>query len=421
MSFQRILKLLVPLTLVSAMLLAACGGGGGNGSGSGSGSGAIDFSGTITIWHGWQGSYLDAKKTIFQAYMQMHPKVTINLVHQDMVADKAITAVKNGTGPDIVAWVDDTLGKLVLGHVVVPVDQYISSSFVNSTYNPPAAEGVTFNGHVYGVPESVEAVTIMYNKKLVTADQLPKNTDDMLTFEQNYAKAHAGQYGIVWPATTTYDDAGFFYGYGAQFVTPDGQAHLNSPQAIAAEQYIAQFRPYLPKQPTYDATSSLFTEGKAAAIINGPWAYADYATKAGIDVGFARLPIITATNTPAKPFVGVKSLWITKNAQNPALAADLLKFYTNASNQIAMSKADGEVPANLAADNDTSVTSNPAISGFADQAKVGVALPNTPFMSGVWTPMDNALAAIWSGSTAVDVALNEAQTAAQKNISQITG
>ncbi|TMD43001.1 MAG: extracellular solute-binding protein, partial [Chloroflexi bacterium] len=253
MSFQRILKLLVPLTLVSAMLLAACGGGGGNGSGSGSGSGAIDFSGTITIWHGWQGSYLDAKKTIFQAYMQMHPKVTINLVHQDMVADKAITAVKNGTGPDIVAWVDDTLGKLVLGHVVVPVDQYISSSFVNSTYNPPAAEGVTFNGHVYGVPESVEAVTIMYNKKLVTADQLPKNTDDMLTFEQNYAKAHAGQYGIVWPATTTYDDAGFFYGYGAQFVTPDGQAHLNSPQAIAAEQYIAQFRPYLPKQPTYDA------------------------------------------------------------------------------------------------------------------------------------------------------------------------
>ena len=119
--------------------------------------------------------------------------------------------------------------------------------------------------------------------------------------------------------------------------------------------------------------------------------------------------------------MGVKSLWITKNAQNPALAADLLKFYTNASNQIAMSKADGEVPANLAADNDTSVTSNPAISGFADQAKVGVALPNTPFMSGVWTPMDNALAAIWSGSTAVDVALNEAQTAAQKNISQITG
>jgi len=116
----------------------------------------------------------------------------------------------------------------------------------------------------------------------------------------------------------------------------------------------------------------------------------------------------------------VKSLWISKNAKNPALAVDLLKFYTNTANQIAMSKADGEVPANLAADNDPSITSLPAISGFAAQAQVGVALPNTPYMSGVWAPMDNALAAIWSGSTPVATALNEAQDAAQKNINQIT-
>lgn len=418
MSFQRVLKLLVPLTLLSAMLLAACGGGGGGGGG-GAG-GAIDYSGTITIWHGWQGSYLDAKKVIFQAYMKLHPKVTINLVNQANVVDKSITAVKTGGGPDIIAWVDDTLGKLVLSRVVVPLDQYISPSFINSTYNKAAAEGVTFNGKVYGVPESVEAVTIMYNKKLVTADQLPKNTDDLLTFAQSYQKAHPGQYGIVWPSTQTYTDAAFFYGFGAQYVTPDGKAQLNSPQSIAAAKYIASFRPYLPKQPTYDATSSLFTEGKAAAIINGPWAYADYATKAGIDVGFARLPVITTTNTPSKPFVGVKSLWISKNAKNPALAADLLKFYTNTANQVAMSKADGEIPANLAADNDPSVTSNPAISGFAAQAQLGVALPNTPYMSGVWTPMDNALAAIWNGSTPVEAALNGAQTAAEKNISQIT-
>src|SRR5260370_36876038 len=110
----------------------------------------------------------------------------------------------------------------------------------------------------------------MYKKKLVRAAQLPQNTDNMLTFEQTYAKAHPGQYGIVWPSTSTYDNAAFFYGFGAQYVTPDGQAHLNTPEAVAAANYIAQFRPYLTKQPTYDATSSRFTEGQTAATHQGP-------------------------------------------------------------------------------------------------------------------------------------------------------
>jgi arabinogalactan oligomer/maltooligosaccharide transport system substrate-binding protein len=381
---------------------------------------AIEYSGTITIWHGWQGAYLQAKQAIFNAYMKAHPKVKIALVHQDNIASKSTTAVKAGNGPDIIAFTDDNLGTLALSKVVVPLDDYISQDFLNSTYSPAAASALVFNGHVYGVPEAVEAITFMYNKALVSASDLPKTTDDMLSFQKSYNAAHPGHYGIVWNTEDAYFNAPWFYGWGAQYVTPDGKAHLDSPGALAAMNFIASFRPYLPRQQSYDVASSLFTEGKAAVIIDGPWSYSSYAGSGKIDVGFATLPIITAVGTPARPFVGVKSLWAAKTAKNLPLVTDLMKFYTNKANQVSMSRADGEIPANAAAANDASVQAMAAVAGYVAQVKLGVALPNTPYMSALWTPVANALTAVWNGSQTPEKALADAQAAATRGIAQIT-
>jgi arabinogalactan oligomer/maltooligosaccharide transport system substrate-binding protein len=369
MSLKRVLWSLAPLALLSALLLSACGAGSSAQTGS-----SINYSGTIVIWHGWQGSYLGEKRAIFDAYHALHPNVNIQLVHQDDVVNKSISAENAGQGPDIIAWVDDSLGKLAKSGIVIPLDQYISADYVNATYNKAAAQGVQFNNHVYGVPESVEAITIMYNKDLVTADQLPKTTDDMLTFEKNFETQHPGMYGITWPTTDAYFNAPWIYGFGGFYVKADGTVGLNTPGAIAGAQFIASFRSLLPKQMDYATSDSLFKEGKTAAIINGPWAYSDYAKAPG-NIGFATLPVATANNTPASPFVGVKSLWVAKSATNPALDADLLKFYTNAENQITQAKVNGEIPGNLAADNDASVQALPSVGGFATQAKAGVPLP----------------------------------------------
>lgn len=381
---------------------------------------SVDYSGTITIWHGWQGAYLQAKQTIFNAYTKMHPNVKIVLVHQDNIAGKSTTAVKAGNGPDIIAFTDDNLGTLALSKVVVPMDNYITQDFLTSTYSPAAASALIFTGHTYGVPEAVEAITFMYNKALVSASDLPKTTDEMLTFQRSYGAAHPGHYGIVWNTEDAYFNAPWFYGWGTEYVTPDGKAHLNSPEALAAMNFIASFRPYLPKQQSYDVASSLFTEGKAAVIIDGPWSYSSYATSGKIDVGFATLPTIASTGTPAKPFVGVKSLWAAKTARNLPLVADLMKFYTNKANQVAMSLADGEIPANTASDDDSTVQAKAAVAAYAAQVKLGVALPNTPYMSALWTPVANALTAVWNGSQTSEKALADAQTAATKGIEKIT-
>lgn len=406
------------LFLVSMMLmlfLSACGGSGG-------GSTSSNSPQTVTIWDGWASNYVAPKQAIFDAYHQLHPNVTIKLVNNTQnLIQKSLTAIKANNGPDIVAWVDDSLGEMVDSHSVVPMDQYISQSYVNSTYTQAAAQAVQFNGHVWGVPETVEAVTIMYNKKLVNASQLPKTTDDMLNFAKSYQQAHPGQYGIVWPTQDAYYNAAWFYGFGGYYVKPDGTVGLNTPQATAAGNFISSFRSYLPKQIDGTTASALFGEGKAAAIIDGPWAYSQYATKNNIDVGFATLPTVASNNnTPGMPFVGVKSLWVTKNSKNPALDADILKFYTNYQNQVSMIKQTGEIPANNQALQDPSVKSNVAVSGFATQVQYGTPLPNTPYMSALWTPVANALIAIWTGTQTPAAALASAQAAATKGVQGIT-
>ncbi|MBO0781510.1 MAG: extracellular solute-binding protein [Ktedonobacteraceae bacterium] len=418
MSMKRVLTILLPLTVLSAMLFAACGGSSGDNGGGQSGN-AINYSGTITIWHGWQGDYLTAKKAIFDEYQKLHPQVKIQLVQQENVVDKSITAIKAKNGPDIIAWVDDSLGKLASSRSVIPVDQYISADFVNSNYSKAAAQAVTFNGKIYGVPETVEAITLMYNKKLVKESDLPKTTDDLLNFAKTYQQQNAGKYGVIWPTEDAYYNAAWFYGFGAFYVKEDGTVGLNTPQAIAATKYIASFKPYMPKQISGDIAKSLFTEGKAAMVIDGPWSYSDYANKAGIDVGFLKLPTVTSSNNPATPFVGVKSLWITSNAKNPALAADLMKFYTNKENQIKMIKATSEIPANAAAASDSSVTSTQSIAGYAAQVQNGVPLPNTPYMSALWKPVADALTAVWTGSQTPEAAMKAAQDAADKGVKSI--
>jgi arabinogalactan oligomer/maltooligosaccharide transport system substrate-binding protein len=153
-------------------------------------------------------------------------------------------------------------------------------------------------------------------------------------------------------------------------------------------------------------------------IINGPWSVADY-VKAGVDYGYATLPMVKTSGKPASPFVGVKTLMLGAYSTNPALAVDVMKFFSNQQNQANMVLTTREIPANKLALADPKVQAIPDIAGFGAQVKNGVPLPNTPFMSALWDPVAKALEAVWTGKQSVDDALRDAQTAAEKNVAQL--
>jgi len=394
-----------------AMLVVACGGT------TSTTTTTLNRSGTITIWHNWEGGYLDAKKAIFDAYSKQYTNVTITLVHKPDLANAVTTAVPAGQGPDIIAWVDDVLGKFVKLEIIKPLDSYVDKSFMQSNFSQAAVDADTFDGKIYGLPETVEAISIIYNTKLINAADVPKTTDALLAYAKQYPKDHPGQYGVVWNARNdAYFNAPWVYGFGGYYVHADGSVGLTTSGTKAGFNYIASYRGLIPAGVDYGIADTLFKEGKAAMIINGPWSVADYG-KAGITYGLATLP--TANGKPAAPFVGVKTLMVSANATNPALAVDVIKWFDNKDNEIKQSVANKEIPANKLALADPAVQAIPEVKGFGAQVTNGVPLPNTPFMSALWDPVAKALEAVWTGKQSVDAALSDAQTAAQNNINQL--
>lgn len=412
---KRVLSAVSTAAVATSLLLAACAPSGGSSS-----TATVNYTGTLTVWHDWTGAYLAAKQKIVNEYMAQHPNVKITLVNQNDDT-KTEAAVKAGNGPDIVQDPVDHVGTLAAAGVIVPIDQYESQSALTGTYTTTASQSVEYNSHVYGIPEVTEILTIMYNKKLISASDLPKTTDDMYTFDKSYSAAHPGSYGIVWDVNNVYQDAGFFYGYGAPLIDVQGNTSIATPAGIAADKYIAQYNTVLPKDINGQAATALFNGGKAAAIIDGPWAYTGYGQAIGTDnLGFATLPVVNSTNKPVSPFVGGKAFMLTRNAKNPALAVDFMKFFTNASNQASMCATTGEIPSNIAAGQDSQITGNAAISAFVAQSKAGgVPFPNTPYMGQVWTPMGKALTAVWNGAETPDAALSQAKQAIDTGVQQI--
>lgn len=393
------------------MVAAACGGGS-------TPTTTLTRSGTITIWHQYEGTYLDAKKAIYDAYTKQYPNVTINLVHKANLIDAVTSVAGDNQGPDIVAWVDDQIGKWVKIAAIKSMDSYVDKSYMNSQFSQAAVDAATFQGKIYGLPESVEAITLLYNKKLVNASDVPKTDDALVRFAKNYANSKPGNYGVVWNPTDAYFQAPWIYGSGGYYVKADGTVGLSTAGTKAGFNYVASFKGLMPTPVDNAIADTLFKEGKAAMIITGPSSVADY-TKAGVQYGFATLPVFTPSNKPASPFVSVKTLMLGNYSTNPALAADVMKYFTNQANQTQMVLTTKEIPANKLALADPKVQAIPNIAGFGAQVKYGVALPNTPFMSALWDPVAKALAAVWTGKQSVDAALSDAQAAAEKGVAKL--
>jgi len=376
---------------------------------------------TITIWHQWDGAYLDAITKVFNQYMTDHPGVTIDLSKPNDVTASLKVAIPAGQGPDILAWANDQIGSNALAGNIVPLDdQGVTMDFLNSTYEPAAVNGVVWQGKIWALPESQEAIALVYNKDLVTADYLPTDPTNMTDFLAKAEKFYTDKkIPLVcnqgFKGGDAYHIAPVFFGFGLkQYVDDQGNVTINTPEAINAMKWLLDLKTKggLLKDADDAACRTAFETGKVGMDWTGPWAIADF-DKANVNYGIVPM---------GRPFVGIKALMLTKNAVdrgNAALALDIMKYYTNAANETAVAVANKTIPANTAALKDPSVQALPTLAGFGASAAQGVPMANTPFANAQWGPVGDAVGAIWGGTQTPDVALAAAQKAIEDAVAQM--
>lgn len=200
---------------------------------------------TITIWHQWDGKYLDSITQVFKDYEAAHPGVKIDLSKPEQVQEALQVAVPAGEGPDIIGWANDRIGdQALIGNIVALDDFGMTADALKATYEPAAVSGVTWNGKTWALPESQEGIALIYNKDVVKEEDLPKDLDDLLAKAEAFQKDNPGKVLVCnsgFGASDAYHLAPIYFGNGVpSFVDDQGKAYLNTPEAVNGAEWLSK-------------------------------------------------------------------------------------------------------------------------------------------------------------------------------------
>ncbi len=415
MKRRKGLSLMMGLLLDASLLLAGCGpreeepGAGGGGS--------EEKPEKLVVWANNDPIQLKNTRKLAKEYEEKSG-IKVEVVPVDLLKQQEKLALDGpaGKGADLVTWPHDQLGDAVIKGLVRPLEV---GEDVTGQFSESAVQALTYDGQVYGLPYVTESIALIYNKKLMP--EPPESFDELIDFARKNTEPAEKKYGLL------FEGANFYYSYflmdamggyifkedGGKVNTEDiGLNNEGSKKAMETLQGWYQEK-LLPIKVTADTVNGLFKEGKAAAVINGPWAVKDY-EQAGVDFAVAPLPHIDGK--APRTFIGVKGWYVSAYSKHPAWATDLLKFFTSKESLLLRFQETGEIPPRKDLLEDPVIKDDPVVSGFAKQASNGIPMPNVPEMGQVWEPIGNAITFVAQGKQSPEKALNDAVSMIKEKI-----
>lgn len=300
-------------------------------------TGAVSGPVALTFWHGYTADDGKVLNKIIDEFNASQSVVTVQYSVKTwaVIQNSLLPALAAKQGPQIVALPAEQLPVYAGKGAMADLSDYYSSSPDAAKITPQAVEMEVVNGKKYGVPTGFVPLSMIYNKKMFAAAGIttfPATWADWvadakkLTVDAN-GDGTPEQYGIALPDHQTVANgvwASLFAQNGGT-IAEGSTAKLDSSQN---RETLAFWSAAVKKDhisPTgLDGIKSdgLFSSGKAAMEIGGPW-MAGVATDNKIDYGLA--PIPAGPVTAAASAIGV-SMGVTATA-SPAEKAAAEKFF----------------------------------------------------------------------------------------------
>lgn len=377
---------------------------------------------TLTIWHAWGGAELTTLKSLIREYQAKHPEALVLALQipHDRLLDKYTRSSAANGGPDILVGDNDWSGKLAESELVAPIFDF-GGNGGDALFAPEDAsrfpQGVIgalkVGERTYAWPESVETLVMYYNKDLLP--EPPASVPEMLALAAA-VKVPDG-YGLVYN-TGFYFFSGYFLGGGGRIFDSAGKLSIDTPEGRKMLAWLGTLpgRPGVLTSNEYSKADSLYKQGKAAMIFNGPWALADYQTAMGAKLGVARLPALE-DGRPAAPWIGVKCLMVNANAdaQHRKLAKDFLLYVSEPEQQLALATGAGHIPAVSAVE----LPADAPLRVFQAQVRTGTPKSADPQLALVWSPMDRAVQEVTVHKHDIAEALAKAQKTVEAQLAKV--
>lgn len=360
---------------------------------------------TITIWHDKEAHVADVLK---EAFTVLAPDINVVLEKKEGLTD-SLKLVGNDpkAAPDMYFFAHDKVGLYAEIGILEPITTFVSKEKLDA-YIDMTLSASTYKDEIYQLPIYYETLLFMYNRDLLSDENVPTTTEEL--YEYMKVSTKDGKFGFVEQHSTAYYSAPWIHGFNGKVINEEGEPLLTSDEVKDALNYHLKFLEYMPGESEYSTVNTLFLEGYASSTINGPWLVPS-AREAGIDLGFAKMPIVDKTGIPLSPFSGVQGLHVLKvNAEERSDAIKkVFDVVMNPEIGIKIAQISGSAPAIQSCYSDERITGDAMIMAMKETAEAAVPMPNIPEMDAMFIVTGNLLVSVNMKGTDVESATESAQ------------
>lgn len=385
---------------------------------SGASAPQVDARGTLTVW-----MQEDAASPVYAylanlagAFMAANPGVEIKLLPKDAKTVRD-TFADASEGVDLLWTTNEEIQQFAASDLLRAADFITPTQFAE-----PAIAGATRDGFLYGVPVATgNNLVLYYNKKLLK--EPPKDTDALIRLGATLTKEPIGQYTLVYDTTNPFWLMPWLPGFKGSVVAEDGKTPTLDTRAMTETLTLLKtFKDKKVVSPDADLpiADAIFSEGRAAMIINGDEALDAYAAKLGSNLGVTRLPQVSKNELP-RPFTGGIYFAMPAGASGDQfeIAKGFMQFVTSKPIQLDMAKKFRRLPALNDALKDAAITNDALLKGMNDQMQLGIAAPDSAILTCIWEAIHPNQLGVLNANTPVNDAAQAMQATAEACVEKL--
>ncbi len=376
----------------------------------------------IRIWHTKDSAERAFLEKTVAEYNTAHPDRIVEVLWREPEERNIyIIASLGGKGPEITYGAADNISLFGKTETIQPLDGIFEDEFLADF----GEEGLVYwEDHLYMVGDQVGAyLTFVYNKDLLP--EPPKTLDELieksltLTRDEN-GDGRPDQYALTWNYTEPFFFIPFLTSFGGWVLDDEGKPSLDTEATVKAIQFILDLRDkhrVIPREADYNVSEMLFKDQRAAAIINGPWAFAGY-SDAGVNYGLASIPLNTETGIWPAPMVTARGYAINSNvtAEKLPYVREVIEFLTSAEMQRKQAEFLNIIPVNKEVLASDVVQNNPLLLASLQQIERGRAMPTSLVMRQIWDGMRGPYQLVMNGAVTAEEGARLMQREVEKRI-----